>query len=221
MESSQLLANVSLFRDLSAEELERVRALCVEHHYVRTQTLFSEGQTREAVYFIRKGLIKISKVDVEGREHIVNLLGRGEMFPHVGFFTDDPYPGTAQAVEHSDVLAIGCAAFDRLLMDDPLIARKVMRVMGERIVQLQTKVQDLFISNSHERVLTLLRHLIEEHGRTQHDGVHLRLSITNSEMAMMIGMTRESVNRVWNELRRAGVITGDRGEWIVYPERLP
>jgi len=137
------------------------------------------------------------------------------------FFTDDPYPGTAQAVEDSDVLAIGCAAFDRLLMDDALIARKVMRVMGERIVQLQTKVQELSISNSHERVLTLLRHLIEEHGRTQHDGVHLRLSITHSEMAMMIGMTRESVNRVWNELRRAGVITGDRGEWIVYPERLP
>lgn len=52
----------------------------------RARHVFMEGQERESVYFIRRGIIKILKVGAEGCEHIVNILGKGQMFPYVAFF---------------------------------------------------------------------------------------------------------------------------------------
>jgi CRP/FNR family cyclic AMP-dependent transcriptional regulator len=48
------------------------------------------------------------------------------------------------------------------------------------------------------------------------DGIHVKLPVTHGEMAHMIGLTRESVNRIRNQLRREGVISGDRDEWILH-----
>ncbi|WP_029422913.1 Crp/Fnr family transcriptional regulator [Alicyclobacillus macrosporangiidus] len=220
MDALEMLREIELFRDLTPEELQRVHALAVERRFGRGEYAFMEGQEREAVYFIRRGLIKIIKVDEEGREHIVTILGAGQMFPHVGFFQEGPYPGTAQAMEKSVLLAIRTAAFDALLVEYPDIARKVMRVMGRRILQLQEKLQELAVFDSRERVVALIRHFAEEHGEVRPDGVHLRLPVTHGEMAHMVGMTRESVNRIWNQLRREGALTGEPDEWIVHLDKL-
>ena len=215
-----IFKEIGLFQDLTQEELGRVRELATEHHFTRGSYIFMEGQAREAVYFVRRGLIKVFKVDDEGREHIVNILGTGQMFPHVGFFDDSPYPGTAEAIETSVLFAIRSAKFESLLNDYPNIARKVMRVMGKRILQLQSKLQEIALFDAHDRVVALLRHLAEEHGEQRPDGIHLKLPVTHSEMARMIGMTRESVNRVWNQLRRDGALEGDKDEWLLHFDRL-
>ncbi|MCL6517209.1 Crp/Fnr family transcriptional regulator [Alicyclobacillus sp.] len=220
MDTLQILREIELFRDLTDEELQRVQALAIERRYERGDYVFMEGDEREAVYFIRRGLIKIFKVDEEGREHIVTILGAGQMFPHVGFFQEGPYPGTAQAMERSVLFAIRTAAFDQLLVEYPDIARKVMRVMGQRILQLQAKLQELAVFDSRERVIALIRHFAEEHGEVRPDGVHLRLPVTHGEMAHMVGMTRESVNRIWNQLKRDGVLSGERDEWVVRLDKL-
>ena len=215
-----ILRDITLFKDFTPAELQSVHNLAKEHKYQRGEYVFMEGQEREAIYFIRRGLIKIFKVDEEGREHIVNILGKGEMFPHVGFFQDGPYPGTAQTLEPSHLIAIRCLQFDTLIVDNPGIARKVIRVMGEKILNLQAKLQELALFDSHERVIAMLRHFAEEYGRHEPNGIHVKMPITHAEMAHMIGMTRESVNRIWNQLRRDGVISGDRDEWILQWERL-
>lgn len=216
----EFLREITLFKDLTEEELSRVHNLAIERAYAKGEYVFMEGQEREEVFFIRRGLIKVIKVDEEGREHIVNILGRGKMFPHVGFFQDSPYPGTAQLMEPSVLLSIRRNQFDALLTEYPDIARKVMHVMGERILNLQAKLQEVALFASHERVIALLRHFAEEHGVARPDGIYVRLPITHEEMAHMIGMTRESVNRVWNQLRRDGVLKGQRDEWTLDFDKL-
>lgn len=215
-----IIGQTPIFSQLSREEIEAVHKLSVERHFERGDYVFMEGERRESVYFIERGLVKIFKIDEEGRENIVNVLGVGTMFPHVGFFQDTPYPGTAQTMDTTTLLAIACNDFDALLMKTPDIARKVMRVMGQRILQLQSKLQELAVFDSRDRVVALLEHFAVEHGDSQPDGVHIRLPITHGEMAQMVGITRESVNRIWNQLKRDGIISGEREHWIVNVERL-
>ncbi|WP_245629145.1 Crp/Fnr family transcriptional regulator [Alicyclobacillus shizuokensis] len=215
-----VLRDMELFSDLSPEELSRVSSLTMERRCQRGDTVFLQGQERERVFFIRSGLVKIYKVDEEGREHIMNILGRGQMFPHVGFFDTSPYPATAEVLAPSILYAIRCRAFDELLVEYPDIARKVMRVMGRKILDLQAKLQELALFDARERVIALLRHFSEEHGEPAADGIHIRLPVTHGEMARMIGITRESVNRIWNDLRRQGVLHGDRDDWTVNWSRL-
>lgn len=216
MEIGDFLRQFSVFKDLNDSELDEVIQVTVERTYQKGEYVFMQGQYRDYVYFVRRGLIKVFKVDPEGREHVVNILGAGQMFPHVGFFDDSPYPGTAEALAPTNLLAIRSQNFERLLFTNPDMMRKVMRVLGQKILFLQEKVQELALYDGHDRVLALLRHFADEHGKSTADGIHVKLHVTDTEMAQMIGMTRESVNRMMNQLRKEGIVSGTREEWVLH-----
>lgn len=209
------LRSIELFRDLCEGELQDVRAVATKREYGRGEYIFMEGETREAVFFVQRGLIKIFKVDPEGREHIVNALGTGQMFPHMGFFNHAPYPGTAEVLSPTTLWLIGTNKFEELLTSHPALVRKMIAIMGQKISQLQAKLQELALFDAHERVAALVRHFGEEHGVVAQDGIHIHLPITHGEMGRMIGMSRESVSRIWNEFRREGILTGDKDDWIL------
>jgi CRP/FNR family transcriptional regulator, cyclic AMP receptor protein len=216
--SLDVLRSVAFFHDLPEADLQGISQKLVERNFQRGEFVFMEGQDREYVYFVLRGLIKVYKVDEEGRELIVNILGAGQMFPNVGLFEEYPYPGTAETLVQSSLLAMRVTDFIALCDQNPVIMRKLMKVLETKIKQLQKKLRELALLNSQERVEALLRHFVEEYGERRGDGIHLRLPVTHSEMAQMIGIRRESVNRVWNQLRKDGVLRGDKEVWLVTNE---
>ncbi|QQE80997.1 Crp/Fnr family transcriptional regulator [Alicyclobacillus sp. SO9] len=220
MDKWEVLRSIELFKELNDMQLESIEALTAEHTYERGEYVFMEGQTRESVYFVRKGLVKVFKVDEEGREQIVNIIGAKQMFPHVGFFDSSPYPGTAEALTSCTLFSIRSSSFENLLSDHPDIVQKVMKVMGKKILQLQAKLQELALYDAHQRIQALMSHFAEEHGREEDDGVHIQLPVTHADMAQMVGMSRESVNRILNQFRREGVLRGTREEWVINSDWL-
>lgn len=213
---TQLLRNLPLFSDLTDEELERIAAIAIPRSYPKKALIFAEGCPREAVYFIVEGLVKTFKVDTNGHEQIVSLLGKGDMFPHTGFFDQSPYPANAEAVKRSQIFAIPIHSFEQLLLSTPTIAVKVLRVMGAKIRELQEKLQELTYKDVRQRIISILLRLAEAHGTTQGEAVVLRLPVTHQDLASMAGTTRESVNRMLNELRRRQILKMDRNHIILH-----
>lgn len=209
------LREVELFHDLPEDDLERIAGIAIERHYERGEYVFMEGQTRESIYFIEHGLVKISRVDEEGREQIVNIIAPPQMFPHVGFFDNSPYPGTAEVLTPAKLWAVRSGRLDELMTANPEMMKRLMGIMGRRIRQLQSKLQELALFDARQRVEALLRHFCEESGHKEADGVHLALPVTHTELAQMVGMSRESVNRIWNQLRREGILQRKKDVWIV------
>ena len=209
------LREIGIFSDLNDTELGDLSRIMQTQNAPRGRHVFYEGDERTAVYFVRTGAVKVTKVDEEGREQIVSFLQPGDMFPHVGFFDDSPYPGTAQALEDSLLASVAIRDFERLLARQPKIAFKVMRILGRKILELQQKLQDVTLQNASERVVHTLVHLALRYGDLKEDGRALAFRVTNRELASMIGTTRETVNRVLNDLRRQGKIDFDaEGIWI-------
>jgi CRP/FNR family transcriptional regulator, cyclic AMP receptor protein len=200
------IREIPIFSDLTAEESEKVANLVQIRKFERESFIFYEGDERKAVYFVRSGLVKVTKLDEDGREQIVSILQTGDMFPHVGFFDTAPYPGTAQALEHCVLAAFPVSDFENLLMHSPKIALKVMRVMGQKILELQKKLQDVTIQHAFDRTVHALLHLCQKHGEDAGDGTILSFRLTNRELANMIGTSRETVNRVLNDLKRQGYV---------------
>lgn len=214
------LRKINIFQDFTMEQLTEVQRMATMHTFERGYTIFMEGHKREFVFFILRGLVKVFQVNKDGRQHIVNILGAGEMFPHIGFFSRVPYPGTAQTMNTTTLLSIRCTQFDAFLEAHEDITHRVMDMMSTQISRLQLKVQELSLYDSRHRVIALLRHLAEEHGKICENKAHVRLPLTHSEMAQMIGVTRESVNRVWSELRREGIVTGRTDQWDFHFDKL-
>lgn len=212
---SAFFARVPLFQDLDDQEMERVAELAILRNVSRKAVIFTEGSEKEAVFFIRKGLVKTFKTDENGHEQIVSFLKSGDMFPHAGFFDTYPYPATAEAITDAELAAIPVRQFENLMMRTPTIAVKLMRVMGRKILELQERLQELSGQDVRSRVYSFLLKLAEQHGERMGDRIVIHLPITHQEFASAVGSTRESVNRLLNQLAKDRIVEADRNRIVI------
>ncbi|WP_124726778.1 Crp/Fnr family transcriptional regulator [Staphylospora marina] len=215
-ENLDLLRSVSLFQELSDEELERIREIASHRRYNKKNIIFVEGDKKTAIYLIQDGIVKTYKTDENGHEHIVSLLQSGDLFPHTGFFHSSPYPATAETITDTRLIAIPVHEFEELVISTPAIAIKVMRAMSEKIWELQTKLQELTGHDAQHRGLFFLLKLAENYGETLNGSVHINIPMTHQEFASVIGTTRETVNRLLNRLRKEGLVEMKRNKLIIH-----
>ncbi|MBC8081306.1 MAG: Crp/Fnr family transcriptional regulator [Gorillibacterium sp.] len=210
-----LLRLVPLFRDLTREELERVHNISIPRTYRKKTVVFSEGTDKESIFFIQEGLVKAYKTDENGNEHIISFLKVGDMFPHTGFFNQDPYPATAEVTMDSRILAIPIRSFEQLMMDMPIIAIKVMRAMSDKIKELQETLQNITGQDVYDRAVSFLLKLVDSYGTFKNGKVHIDLPMTNQEFASAIGTTRETINRIITQLRKEELLESSRSGFII------
>lgn len=204
------LKKIRLFGELDEQELAKLAAITITRTFRKNANVFMEGDERQAVFFIQKGIVKIYKIDAEGNEQIVSFLKEGDMFPHTGFFDTTPYPATAVVVEAAELFVIPVHAFEQLMLDMPSIAVKVMRVMGHKIRELQAKLQEFVTQDVNRRIISFLIRLAREHGQPENGSIRIDIPLTHQEFANMVGTTRETVNRLMNQLKKDTIIDMNR-----------
>lgn len=217
----EILYRVPFFRELDEQEWNKIHDIAFRKSFACRTLIFRQGEPREAVYFICKGTVKIYKLDRDGNEQIINLLTAGDMFPHVGFFDGAPYPATAEVLEPAELLVIPIKAFEQALLETPTIAIKVMRVMGQKLLDLQAKLLELTMHDVHQRLISILLRLTAKHGKQEGGTIELTLPLTHQELANMAGTTRETVNRLLNQLKKEGILQIDRKKiTLLQPDAL-
>ncbi|MFD2384703.1 Crp/Fnr family transcriptional regulator [Paenibacillus xanthanilyticus] len=210
-----------MFRELNQDELFRIGQVVIERRFYKKTYIFHEGESKEAVYFIKEGLVKTFKTDENGHEQIMSFLKRGEMFPHTGLFHNKPYPATAEALLDTVLLAIPVKSFESLLLEAPSMAIKIMNVMSDKIQELQGKVQELTGQDVQDRGHSFILKLAEYYGTVKGDEIHIPLPMTHQDIANVIGTTRETVTRLLNQLRKARILDADRRGFVIHnPEGL-
>ncbi|MEX1030386.1 MAG: Crp/Fnr family transcriptional regulator [Paenibacillaceae bacterium] len=211
----EMLRILPMFRDLTNDELEQIWGISIPRFYRKRTVVFTEGSDKEAVYFIQDGLVKAYKTDENGHEHIVSFLKTGDMFPHTGFFNQNPYPATAEVIVDTQLLAVPVRSFEQLLLNIPAISIKLMRAMSEKIKELQEKFQELTGNDVQDRGILFLIKLAENYGTLRNGTVHIDVPMTNQEFADTIGSTRETVNRLINQLRKENILETNRNGYII------
>ncbi|MDR6881314.1 Crp/Fnr family transcriptional regulator [Bacillus sp. 3255] len=215
-DAGEILRQVPLFRDLTEGELEGVRRIMIQRSYRKKSVVFTEGSEKEAVYFIQSGLIKTYKTDENGHQQIVSFLKTGDMFPHTGLFHANHYPATAETIVPTTLLAMPIKPFEIFLSHTPGIAVKLLRVMSEKILELQGKLQELTGQDVQNRGQLFLLKLAETNGRMSNGRLLIEIPMTHQDIANAIGTTRETVNRLLNHLRRDGIVETDRSGFVIH-----
>ncbi|GGE50442.1 cAMP-binding protein [Pullulanibacillus camelliae] len=220
-EHIEVLRRVPIFSELLDSELQRLSSIMTERVYGKKEFIFMEGEKRQAIYFICSGTIKTFKVNEKGNEQIINILQSGEMFPHVGFFDEGPYPATAEVIKEAELLSLRLDDFNALLMEYPAIAIKVMRIMGQKIVLLSQRIQELISEDVRHRIIHTLIRLNDEAGKVESGQVTLEIPMTNQDFANLVGTSRETINRILNDLKKQNLIDFDRQKIVIWDiERL-
>jgi CRP/FNR family transcriptional regulator, cyclic AMP receptor protein len=218
----KVLSEFSLFRELNDLELTKITDIAIARDWKKQSHVFLQGDPLENVYFIYDGKIKIYKSDINGKEQIVAIAKKGEMFPHVGFFRKGDYPAYAEVIEPSTLIAVPISKFESVLIENPELCIKVFKVLGEKIVDLQNRLEEQILNNTYEQIIKLIIRLAQKHGQEKGDGtILLKSEFTNKDLANMIGTTRETISRTLTKMKKDELIEVDEeGNMIVDIEIL-
>lgn len=216
-----LLQQFPLFRSLTENEINLIVRLAVTREYKKDSHIFFQGDPLTDVYFIFSGKIKIYRLDAQGNEQIVNILKKGDMFPHQGFFRKDSYPANAQAMEDAVLIYIPIQSFEQFLIRNPEVCIKIFRILGEQIMELHQRLEEKILYNTYDQILLLLLRLTKKHGKKLNEQEFLISTLlTNRDLANMIGSSRETVNRTLSQLKKRNFIRYEDGYIVTRPDKL-
>jgi CRP/FNR family transcriptional regulator len=177
--------------------------------------LFWEGDMADKLYYVIQGRVKITKTSDEGRELILYMYQEGDLFGQVDPYQDSTQGFHAQAVESCVIGQIQKKDLEVLLWQHGDLAIEFMKWMGLMHRTTQTKFRDLMMFGKSGALCSLLIRLNHTYGTPHTTGTFITKKLTNTELADMIGATRESVNRMLADLRVADVIAYDSGHFII------
>ena len=209
------LRNIPVFEDLSPADLNLINQATTEQRFGKNETVFVEGEPGEGFHYIKSGNIKIVKQTADGREHILNILGPGEVFAEVLLFNDAPYPATAMTVEESVIGVIGNRKLEALLVQHPQIAVHLIRVMSKKLLFIQTKVKSFALADSLAKVAQTVENLARRYGKKTARGIEVSVDINRQDVANLAGTTRETLSRMFGLMKKDGVIGDDERRIIV------
>lgn len=215
---AEALRQIPLFATLSPEDLGQVALVTVERRYARGDIIILAGQEGGALYFVRKGLVKIFRTSDEGKEQTLRLMDAGHTFNDVPALDGGPNPASAMAMEPTVVYVTSGAELRRLIRERPEIALATVHTLASALRALVGLVDDLSFRHVRGRVAKIL---IEQGQEGGEDGQPLRRRLTQQEIAAMAGTAREMVGRAIKELEAAGAIRSEHGHiTVVSRERL-
>ncbi len=100
------LSQFTIFKTLEKHEMEPIVEIANSTKHKTGTMIFMQDEPIKDVYFIQKGKINIYKTDFEGKEQIINVLQKDDMFPHQGFFRKRNYPAHAEVLEEARLVNI-------------------------------------------------------------------------------------------------------------------
>lgn len=210
-----MLASIPLFSGLDARTREVVEQHSALRAVRRNTVVIQKGDESGVLYVVISGRLKVTVADGQGKEVILNTLGPGDYFGELAILGDMPRTATVMSLEDSKLLTLSRKAFLDLVREQPDIALAVIRNLTERVSQLTEQVGRLALGDVYSRIRDVLNAQAVEEG-----GVLVTGRFTQSEIAQMVGSSREMVSRVFKDLREGGYIRLD-DKRVVILKKLP
>jgi CRP/FNR family transcriptional regulator, cyclic AMP receptor protein len=199
-EHAQFLGKVPFFSTLDAEELRELAAVARRRSFDAHEVIFHRDDPGTTLYVIRSGRVRIFLTSSEGQEVALALFRAGDAFGELALFDGQPRSASALAIEPVEAYTIQRQDFINAVMRRPRMALQLLAMLSERIRQTDSMVESLLFLDVHGRVAKKLLELADTHGVATADGVRIEMKLTQSDLASLVGASRESVNKVMSYL---------------------
>jgi CRP-like cAMP-binding protein len=179
--------------------------------------LFQEGMEAEELYIVMSGKIQISKITSDGRELSLRICGQNDICGELTLFTESPkYLLSAKVLEEGEIVAIKKDVIESEIFQNPTLAFEFMKWMSDHFRKTQTKFRDLVLNGKKGALFSTLIRMTNSYGIEKKDGILIDLSLTNQDLANFCGTSRESTNRILNDLKKDEIISIKKGKITVH-----
>lgn len=197
---------------LSDEEIERLAPHMTERRFSARQLLFSAGDAPERVFLLIKGRVKIYQVAENGKEIILDIVGRGDVVGDMAIVEDGERIACAQALDDTVALSISWEDFAYFMQQSPRLGFAMVELTARRLAGMQRTFMNIVSKPVSARLADTL-------ASRQEAGV-VRLGLTHQELAQTIGTSRETVTALLSRFVTMGAIAPDGDGYRILNEDL-
>jgi len=201
------LSSVSIFSDLSDSELSNIKILCQTRKYPKNSMIILEEEMGDVVFIVMSGTVKITRVNDEGKEVILAMLGSGEVFGEMAILDGESRSANALAQENCEVVTINREEFLNLIKTNNKVALNLMTEFAVRLRKSDQQIEALSLDDAEHRIGVSILNLAEEMGVIRKGAVTVDNLPYQQDIANMAGTSRETVSRVMKIFEERGLIT--------------
>lgn len=214
--ATRALRSCALFGAVDDPTLEVVARSLRVRRFRRNEVVFHEGDPGDSLYVIESGSVKIILASAEGEEAIIATLHRGDFFGELALLDGAARSATATTVEPTSTLVLSREPFLALIDSEPSLRAALLASLAGELRRLTGHVEELHFLDLAGRLAMRLTRLARAEDPSAGE-VRLSWPYTQSDLAGMIGGTRQSVNRLLGGLVEQGLVRFD-GDTIVIPD---
>jgi CRP/FNR family transcriptional regulator, cyclic AMP receptor protein len=201
-----LLKQVPLFRSLRTADSLHIAALLQKQTLRKGDVLFRKGEEGHSLYMIITGKIKIIRQSRDGDEVILAVLSTGDFCGEMVLLDGLPRSADAVAIEETQLYGLNRKDFLAYVMNNKTAVKAILSALSKRLRKADDFLEDIFFLNVAARLAKKLIELAGSNGFREEEGGPIKLSVTQKDLAGMIGATRESVNKELRALREKNLI---------------
>ena len=210
---------LDLFQGAAQQDAQKISGLSSEKRFARGATIFREGESADAVYVLRRGMVKLSSLSDKGRETILHILKPDEVFGEL-LLSEQQRAFTAVTLEDSLVTIISKESFVELLLTVPTVALTFIRLLSKRLALVERGLAEFGHTWSYHRLARVLLQLSEKYGKEVPNGTLINVRLTHEDLANLIGTSRETVTTQLSKFTSMGLLKREARHLIVAKSKL-
>lgn len=199
------LEEVALFKGLSQDELESIKACLREKSFQKGEFLFMEGQCCERVFIVRSGRVKLFRTASSGREQTLETLESGDTCACNPGSPKWNCQSSAQALTPCTAWFLSRDDYVRMVQTNSKVSHALNQLFAGRLANYSSLIEEVSLKDVKKRLVKFLLDMLHR-GQSKSTGETLFLPFTRGEIAQRLGTVRETVARYLSQLEQAELI---------------
>jgi len=183
--------------------------------YKKGSYIYFPDELADKIYFIREGSIKIGSLGNGGKELTKTILSKGEVFGELALVGIPKRKDFAYVVEDTQLCIISIAQMKSLMREYNGLQVFIMKMMGDRILDMEQRLESLVFKDSRTRIIEYLLNQAKKKGQRVGYETLIKKMLTHQEISNFTATSRQTVTTVLNELRDKNILTFNRKRLLI------
>lgn len=193
------IERVPIFNSLTREEMQEIAAITTAKTFKKGDLVYMAGDQAGKLYVLHTGRVKISRINANGKEQVIRVVGPGEFMGELSLFSALPMTDNGEALENCTMCLIEGAKLKELMKKYPSIAFKIMAELSQRLEKAEHLIETINLNTVEQRIARSL--LTLSAGKRE-----VVLEMTKGDFASQLGMSQETLSRKLSAFQERGLI---------------
>ncbi len=197
-EKLQHRSTLDLFDGLSDKDREELDRISTTSTVRKGKVFYRPEEAGEVLFILKEGNVQLYRISPEGKKLVITSLGKGALFGEMALLGQQMHNTFAEAISDCTICVISRADLERLTLQRPQVALRMLEITGRRLREAEARLADLAFKGIPARLSSLLLRLAGDSSQISGQ--------THQDLAEMVGTYRETATQVLNDLKSQGLI---------------